>query len=66
MRHEKAITKLLQPSNNRNVDLLRAVVTKRDGTIFRSKDKRPYVIVMVGINGVGKSTSLAKITYSQV
>ena len=60
---EKAITKLLQPSNNRNVDLLRAVVTKRDGTIFRSKDKRPYVIVMVGINGVGKSTSLAKIAY---
>ena len=60
---EKVITKLLQPSNDRNVDLLRSVVTKRDGTIFRSGQKEPYTIVMVGINGVGKSTSLAKIAY---
>jgi len=62
---EKVITKLLQPSNDRNVDLLRSVVTKRDGgtMLFRSGQNQPYVIVMVGINGVGKSTSLAKIAY---
>ena len=60
---EKVITMLLKPSNDRNVDLLRSVVTKRDGTLFRSGQKQPYVIVMVGINGVGKSTSLAKIAY---
>lgn len=60
---EKSITKILEPSNGRKVDLLRSVVTKRDGTFFRSGQKEPYVIVMVGINGVGKSTSLAKIAY---
>ena len=57
---EKVVTKLLQPSNDRSVDLLRSVVTKRDGTMFRSGQKQPYVIVMVGINGVGKSYFLGK------
>jgi signal recognition particle receptor subunit alpha len=65
---EKSITKILEPSNkggHNKVDLLRAVVTKRDGTFFKSgpTKKEPFVIVMVGINGVGKSTSLAKIAY---
>lgn len=55
---EKAINKLLLPSTQ--LDLLRQVVSKRD-SFFGTK--RPYVIVVVGINGVGKSTSLAKLAY---
>jgi signal recognition particle GTPase len=55
---EKAINKLLLPSTK--LDLLRQVVSKRD-SLFGNK--RPYVIVVVGINGVGKSTSLAKLAY---
>lgn len=55
---EKAINKLLLPSAK--LDLLRQVVSKRD-SLFGSK--RPYVIVVVGINGVGKSTSVAKLAY---
>lgn len=55
---EKAINKLLQPSTE--LDLLRQVVSKRDA--FFGK-RRPFVIVVVGINGVGKSTSLAKLAF---
>lgn len=58
---ESAITKIL---TTKRIDILRSVVAKREGTIFsRNTKKDPYVIVMVGINGVGKSTSLAKIAY---
>jgi len=74
---EVAIEKILRPGKGRGggdeVDLLRNVVSKREsgimGKLMRgsksasSDGKRPYVIVMVGINGVGKSTSLAKIAY---
>ena len=60
---ESAIAKILAPSQ-RNVDILRGVVAKRDGSFWANKSKQePYVIVMVGINGVGKSTSLAKVAY---
>jgi signal recognition particle receptor subunit alpha len=55
---EKAINKLLSPSTQ--LDLLRQVVSKRDSLFGK---RRPYVIVVVGINGVGKSTSLAKLAY---
>ena len=67
----------LQPEPGREVDVLRSVIDKRErqkrggggmmkfglgrGAIV--DNPRPYVIVMVGINGVGKSTSLAKIAY---
>uniref|UniRef100_A0A0D3KKM8 Signal recognition particle receptor subunit alpha homolog n=3 Tax=Emiliania huxleyi TaxID=2903 RepID=A0A0D3KKM8_EMIH1 len=37
-------------------DLLHDVSTARGG-------KRPYVVVFVGVNGVGKSTSLSKVAY---
>eukprot|EP00978_Attheya_sp_CCMP212_P027667 scaffold93242_cov48-Attheya_sp.AAC.2 len=64
---EAAIAKLLKPAHNREVDVLRSVVTKRErgtgGLFTKAQPVRPYVIVMVGINGVGKSTSLAKIAY---
>lgn len=60
---ESAIAKILAPPQ-RNVDILRGVVAKRDGSFWANNSKKdPYVIVMVGINGVGKSTSLAKIAY---
>ncbi len=55
---EKAINKLLQPSTQ--LDLLRQVVSKRDALFGK---RRPFVIVVVGINGVGKSTSLAKLAF---
>lgn len=64
---EGSIEKLLKPGMGRdNVDVLRDVVVKRErgsGLFGKKEKKRPYVIVMVGINGVGKSTSLAKIAY---
>jgi len=64
---ELTIERILRPGKDSEVDLLRAVVTKRErgvGRFFtREQAKRPFVIVMVGINGVGKSTSLAKIAY---
>ncbi|VDL74184.1 unnamed protein product [Nippostrongylus brasiliensis] len=50
----ESLTQLLTPK--RRVDILRDVVeAKQDG--------RPYVIVFCGVNGVGKSTNLAKITF---
>jgi signal recognition particle receptor subunit alpha len=61
---EQVINELLLPSTELN--LLRLVVSKRDQVssyFARSKTQRPFVIAVVGINGVGKSTSLAKIAY---
>lgn len=61
---EVVIERILTKPKLRNVDLLKEIVTNREGGYFRQKSsKRPYVIVMIGINGVGKSTSLAKIAY---
>ena len=69
---EQSILHILSP--HRDIDLLRQVISKRESNIssmFRmtnnnsqnNRSNKPYVIVMVGINGVGKSTSLAKIAY---
>ena len=70
---EAAIEKVLKPAHGRDVDVLHSVVTKRErgsgglsglfGGNKASSNNRPYTIVMIGINGVGKSTSLAKIAY---
>ncbi|VDD89878.1 unnamed protein product [Enterobius vermicularis] len=50
----ESLVQLLTPK--RRVDILRDVMeAKREG--------RPYVIVFCGVNGVGKSTNLAKITF---
>ncbi|EFO25439.1 srpr protein [Loa loa] len=50
----EALVQLLTP--RRRVDILR--------DIFEAKrEKRPYIIVFCGVNGVGKSTNLAKITF---
>ncbi|KAF3796859.1 Signal recognition particle receptor subunit alpha [Nymphaea thermarum] len=51
---EEALLRILTP--RRSIDILRDVhAAKEQG--------RPYVIVFVGVNGVGKSTNLAKVAY---
>lgn len=47
---EEAVLRILNPS--RNINILREIQTKT---------RPPYVIVFCGVNGVGKSTNLAKI-----
>ncbi|KAL3999043.1 SRP54-type protein GTPase domain family protein [Acanthocheilonema viteae] len=50
----EALVQLLTPK--RRVDILRDILEAK-------YEKRPYVIVFCGVNGVGKSTNLAKITF---
>eukprot|EP01018_Ginkgo_biloba_P025103 Gb_32213 [translate_table: standard] len=51
---EEALLRILTPK--RSIDILRDVhAAKEQG--------KPYVIVFVGVNGVGKSTNLAKVAY---
>ncbi|KAK4344412.1 hypothetical protein RND71_037506 [Anisodus tanguticus] len=51
---EEALVRILTPK--RSIDILRDVhATKEQG--------KPYVVVFVGVNGVGKSTNLAKVAY---
>lgn len=56
---EAVVTRFLQ---QRQVDLLR-LVTKSGGGVFGSKQRRPFVIVTMGINGIGKTTTIAKLAY---
>ena len=51
---EAALTRILTPK--RSIDVLREVQAAK----ARGK---PYTMVFVGVNGVGKSTNLAKIAY---
>ncbi|KAF0906372.1 hypothetical protein E2562_009727 [Oryza meyeriana var. granulata] len=51
---EEALLRILTP--RRSIDILRDVHAAKE----RGK---PYVIVFVGVNGVGKSTNLAKVAY---
>jgi len=51
---EAALTRILTP--RRSIDILREVRAARGAG-------RPYTVVFVGVNGVGKSTSLAKVAY---
>lgn len=51
---EEALVRILTPK--RSIDILRDVhAAKEQGN--------PYVVVFVGVNGVGKSTNLAKVAY---
>ncbi|KAK5128992.1 hypothetical protein LTR85_000325 [Meristemomyces frigidus] len=52
----KALTRILTPTSS--LDLLRDVTTTTS-----PPNARPYVISIVGVNGVGKSTNLSKIAY---
>ncbi|KAI0886129.1 SRP54-domain-containing protein [Annulohypoxylon maeteangense] len=58
---EASLTKMLTPTSS--LDLLREIdsVIKPSATSMRKQ--RPYVISIVGVNGVGKSTNLSKICY---
>ena len=51
---EESLTEILTPK--RRVDILRDIV-------YAKQQKRPYVITFCGVNGVGKSTNLAKICF---
>lgn len=51
--HESMV-QILTPK--KRVDILRDVFEAQ-------RQKRPYVIVFCGVNGVGKSTNLAKVTF---
>merc|ERR1712045_31013 len=50
----QALMKLLTPK--RRIDVLRDVLDAKE-------NKRPYVVTFCGVNGVGKSTNLAKICF---
>merc|ERR1712110_465271 len=51
---QDSLTKILTPK--RRVDILRDVV-------YAKQNDRPYIVTFCGVNGVGKSTNLAKITF---
>ncbi|KAF9869239.1 hypothetical protein CkaCkLH20_13284 [Colletotrichum karsti] len=58
---EASLTKMLTPTSS--LDLLREIdaITAPSATSLRKA--RPYVISIVGVNGVGKSTNLSKICF---
>ena len=51
---EEALTKILTPKKNINI-ISEAMKARETG--------KPYVLVFIGVNGVGKSTNLAKVAY---
>jgi signal recognition particle receptor subunit alpha len=51
---EEALLRILTP--RRSIDILRDVQSAKERG-------RPYVVVFVGVNGVGKSTNLAKVCF---
>ncbi|CAK9174436.1 unnamed protein product [Ilex paraguariensis] len=51
---EEALVRILTP--RRSIDILRDVHAAKE-------QQKPYVVVFVGVNGVGKSTNLAKVAY---
>lgn len=51
---KESLTKILTPS--RHIDLVKEAIEKR-------ATHRPYVVTFIGVNGVGKSTNLAKVAY---
>jgi signal recognition particle receptor subunit alpha len=57
---ESSLRKILTPTSS--LDLLREIDAVRSPT-SKGQAPRPYVISIVGVNGVGKSTNLGKICY---
>lgn len=58
---EASLTKMLTPTSS--LDLLREIDSVTSPSAISMRKARPYVISIVGVNGVGKSTNLSKICY---
>src|SRR3984885_15952395 len=58
---EASLSKILTPTSS--LDLLREIDAVTSPSTLSLQKKRPYVISIVGVNGVGKSTNLSKICY---
>jgi len=58
---ERALTKIMTPTSS--LDLLRSIAARTAAAPLPTGGKRPYVISVVGVNGVGKSTTLAKLAF---
>jgi signal recognition particle receptor subunit alpha len=58
---ESSLRKILTPTSS--VDLLREIDAVTLSSPLSLQKKRPYVISIVGVNGVGKSTNLSKICF---
>lgn len=57
---ESSLQKILTPTSS--LDLLREIETVTS-PLDKQQEPRPYVISIVGVNGVGKSTNLSKICF---
>jgi signal recognition particle receptor subunit alpha len=58
---ESSLRKILTPTSS--LDLLREIDAIASPSATSLRKKRPYVISIVGVNGVGKSTNLSKICF---
>ncbi|MCJ1395206.1 hypothetical protein MMC18_008089 [Xylographa bjoerkii] len=60
---ESSLRKILTPSTS--LDLLRAITSITSPSTLNplAPPRRPYVISIVGVNGVGKSTNLSKLAF---
>lgn len=58
---EASLNKILTPTSS--LDLLREIDAVTSPSALSLQKKRPYVISIVGVNGVGKSTNLSKICF---
>ncbi|KAI0781069.1 signal recognition particle binding protein [Trametes elegans] len=56
-----SITRILTPKTS--TDLLLSIRTKLSTPLPASKQRQPYSITFVGVNGVGKSTNLSKVCF---
>ncbi|KAH0538208.1 hypothetical protein FGG08_005177 [Glutinoglossum americanum] len=58
---ESSLRKILTPTSS--LDLLREIQSVTSPSLASMQSRRPYVISIVGVNGVGKSTNLSKIAF---
>ncbi|KAG9248672.1 signal recognition particle, alpha subunit, N-terminal-domain-containing protein [Calycina marina] len=58
---ESSLRKILTPTSS--LDLLREIDAVTSPSTLSLQKRRPYVISVVGVNGVGKSTNLSKICF---
>jgi signal recognition particle GTPase len=58
---ESSLKKILTPTSS--LDLLREIDAVTSPSTLSLQKRRPYVISIVGVNGVGKSTNLSKICF---